>query len=62
MRIMPLYAAAPIAVRGSATLPSQGTRIESVGTSDQTQRKIVSFTSYPSLPTELFPFVLFSPK
>ena len=62
MRIIPLYASSTIAVRGSTALPSQGTVIESVGTVDKTARKIVSFRGYPSLPTELFPFVLFSPK
>lgn len=62
MRIIPLYAPSTIAVRGTTPLPSQGTIIESVGVADNTQRKIVSFQGYPSLPTELFPFVLFSPK
>jgi len=62
MRIIPLYASSTVAVRGSTALPSQGTVIESVGTVDKTARKIVSFRGYPSLPTELFPFILFSPK
>ena len=62
MRIIPLYASSTIAVRGSTALPSQGTIIESVGTVDKTKRKIISFRGYPSLPTELFPFILFSPK
>lgn len=62
MRIVPLYASSPVAVRGSTALPAQGTLVESVGTADNTQRKIVSFRGYPSLPTELFPFILFSPK
>lgn len=69
-RIMPLYASTPIAVRGCQSngtgncnpLPSQGTLIQSTGTSDNAQRKIVSFQSYPKLPPEVFPFVLFAPN
>lgn len=64
LRIIPLYSSATIAACGCSgpPLPSQGTIIESVGIADNTQRKIVSFRGYPSLPTELFPFVLFAPK
>jgi len=69
MRIIPLYSSTIIGVRGCDgagnncnALPAQGTVIESVGTSDKTQRKIVSFRSYPKLPTEFFPYALFSPQ
>jgi hypothetical protein len=68
-RIIPLYASTPIGVQacngggGSCSvLPGQGTLIESTGISENAQRKIVTFRSYPKLPTELFPFVLFSPN
>lgn len=62
MRIVPLYSATPIGIVGSTNLPSQGTIITSVGVSDTSQRKIVSFRGFPKIPIELFPFVLFSPK
>lgn len=68
-RVVPLYAGTKVAVRACdisgnncSNLPSQGTVITSVGTADTAQRKISGFKSYPSLPTELFPFILFSPK
>lgn len=68
-RIRPLYSSTSIGVNGCnsgggtcANLPSQGTVIESVGTSANAQRKIVTFRSYPKIPTELFPYVLFAPK
>lgn len=64
VRILPLYASTVIGVGngGGNPLPSQGTVVTSTGTSDNTQRKIVSFRGYPKLPVELFPFILFSPK
>jgi Tfp pilus assembly protein PilX len=68
-RIIPLYSATPMAVKacnsgggGCNTLPAQGTIIQSTGISENAQRKIVSFQSYPKLPPEIFPFVLFSPN
>lgn len=64
-RIIPLYASTEIGVRKGAAdpnLPVQGTIVTSLGTSDTAQRKIVSFRSHPKLPTELFPFIFFSPK
>lgn len=69
IRIIPLYAPSALAVNGCDSikanclpLPDQGSLIESVGVSDTTQRKVVSFSGYPTLPTEVFPFVLFSPR
>lgn len=69
MRIIPLYSATRIGVRGcNATgsncnaLPSQGRLITSVGTSDDTQRKIVGIQENPKLPVSFFPFVIFSPR
>jgi hypothetical protein len=68
-RVVSLYAPTKVAVEACdaahancSTLPSQGTVITSVGTAGTASRKIVSFKSNPSLPTELFPFILFSPK
>lgn len=68
-RIIPLYASTAIGVRGCnaggggcLALPAQGTVIESVGTSENAQRKIISYRAYPKLPTELFPFVIFAPN
>jgi len=60
-RVIPLYAPTVIGVEGTTALPAQGTVVSSVGTSDNTQRKIVSFRGYPKLPPELFPFIFFSP-
>jgi Tfp pilus assembly protein PilV len=68
-RVIPLYAPTLIGVRGCnaggtgcLTLPAQGTTIESTGTADNAQRKIITFRTYPKLPTEVFPFVLFQPN
>ena len=69
VRIIPLYGTTVIGVKGCdasdtncAALPSQGTVIEAVGTSDTTQRKLVSYRHYPKLPTELFPYSFFAPQ
>lgn len=69
MRIVPIYAATPIAVRGcNATngncrmLPSQARVITSVGTADTTQRKLVVLQENPKIPVHMFPFILFSPR
>jgi hypothetical protein len=69
VRVIPLYAPTKLGVNGCnnigancLSLPDQGSVVQSVGISDNTQRKIVSFVGYPALPAELFPFVLYSPK
>jgi hypothetical protein len=69
MRIVPLYASTRIAIRGCDggngncnSLPAQGTQIVSVGTADNTQRKIVGFQENPKLPVPFFPFIIFSPR
>ena len=69
IRVTPLYASTALGVNGCdainsncLSLPSQGSLVESVGKSDTTTRKVVSFVGYPQLPTEMFPFVLYSPK
>jgi Tfp pilus assembly protein PilX len=68
-RVVPLYAGSLIAVAGQdagnnpLSLPAQGKTIVSTGKSDNgtTHRKVAVFESYPELPTELFPFTIFSP-
>lgn len=69
LRIVPLYAPTLLAAKGCdgansncSSLPSQGTVVEAIGKSDTTVRRIISYRSYPKLPIEIFPFVLFSPK
>jgi hypothetical protein len=65
VRIIPLYAPSFVGAQNAPAdpvLPSQGSIITAVGTSENTKRKIVSFRGHPKLPTELFPFVFFSPK
>jgi Tfp pilus assembly protein PilX len=68
VRIVPLYAPAAIAVTGcNATntvcnaLPSQGTVIQSTGTSADTERQIVTYRYYPTLPSEILQYTLFVP-
>lgn len=62
VRIVPLYQNTTVGVvaSGGLDLPSQGFRIESVGQSGQTQRKITVYRGYPKIPYEIFPNVIFS--
>ncbi len=60
-KVSPLYASTKIGVQGNLALPPQGNIITSTGTVDNSQRKITVFQSYPELPSELFPYTLFSP-
>lgn len=62
IRVIPIYKNAIIGVKATQTLPSQGKKIESVGSSGSTQRKINYVQGYLSLPVEFFPNILFSPK
>ncbi len=69
IRIAPLYAPTAIGVRGCdgfgnncQALPAQGKLVTSVGTSQNTQRKLVGFQEYPKLPMQIFPYILFSTK
>lgn len=69
IRVVPIYAATSVGITGCdgvgancVALAEQGSIIQSVGVSNDTQRKIINFTGYPTLPTEIFPFVLFSPR
>lgn len=61
-RIIPLYFNTPMAVVGSVALPSQGSTITSTGTSGTTTRKVNVFQGYPEIPSEFFPYNLFSPQ
>ena len=60
-RIVPLYFETPIGILGDSALPAQGSIINSVGTSGTTTRKITVFQGFPTLPSEYFPYGLFSP-
>lgn len=62
VRIIPLYGPSLIGVRGSNVLPSQGKLITSVGTADNTQRKLIGFQEYPRIPVQFFPYTLFAPQ
>lgn len=61
VRIVPLYAGTPIAVRGDNIFPSQGKKIEATGISGETERKITFYQGYAKLPSEFFQHILFSP-
>lgn len=59
-KIIPLYTSSEIAVTpNTGTLPSQGLIINSIGASgaqgSRTERKIIVFQGFPSLPVEYFP-------
>ena len=69
VRIVPLYAPALIGVKGCdaagancSALPAQGTVIQAVGTSDTTQRKIMTYRYYPALPAEILQYSFFVPQ
>lgn len=61
VRIVPLYASTPLGVSSTATLPQQGKRIVSTGSSGGTQHKIVVLQGNPKFPTEFFPYLILSP-
>lgn len=60
-KIIPLYTNASMGVTGSTPLPSQGSTITSTGKSGGTERKVNVFQGYPEIPSEYFPYNLFSP-
>lgn len=62
MRVVPLYASSPLAVvsANSVSLPVQGSQISSTGVSGGTARQVTLFQGYPALPSEFFPYILFS--
>lgn len=60
-RIIPFYTNTVIAVTGSTALPSQGSTVVSTGVSGDTERKVTVFQGYPEVPSEYFPYNLFTP-
>lgn len=62
IRVVPLYYSASLGIVGSSALPSQGNKIESVGASGLTNRKVTVYQGYSQLPPEFFPYILFSPR
>lgn len=66
VKIIPLYNSTQVAVVSEnlsgqpLALPSQGSIVESTGTSGETVRRITYYQSYPQLPIELFPYSLIS--
>lgn len=61
VRATPLYTSTPIGVTATVALPSQGKRVESIGESGGTTRKISLFQGWRKLPSEFFQHVAFSP-
>lgn len=62
IRVIPLYHNTTLGVIATPPLdlPPQGFRIESIGQSGSTQRKITVYRGFPKIPYEFFPTVLFS--
>lgn len=66
MKIIPLYNSTVVAIVAEnlsgqpIALPSQGSVIESTGTSGETVRRITYYQSYPQMPIELFPYSIIS--
>ncbi|MFH1187167.1 MAG: hypothetical protein V1697_03285 [Candidatus Levyibacteriota bacterium] len=60
-RVVPLYENTSIGVSGTVALPNQGSVISSSGKSGETERKVTVFRGYPKVPSELFPYNLFTP-
>lgn len=64
-RVVPIYASTPIAVEGNKALPTQGFKIDSIGTSGggdrEVKRSISFFRTYDELPTPYFMYGLFAP-
>ena len=58
-RVIPLYSGTIIAVTGTNNLPSQGRKIDSVGASGGTERKVTFYQGYSKLPAELFQHGIF---
>lgn len=60
-RIVPLYASAIMAVKGTSEFPTQGSVITSVGSSGTTERRVNVFQGYPEIPAEYYLYNLFVP-
>ena len=61
IKVLPIYANAYVAVNSSITFPQQGKTITSTGTSDTATRTVNVYQGYAEVPTEFFPYSLFSP-
>jgi hypothetical protein len=64
-RVIPLYAPSIVAIQNcgcNGGMPIQGTVIQSVGTSSNTEREIQTYRYYPQLPPEIFQYNLFVPQ
>jgi hypothetical protein len=63
VRVVPLYAPALAAVRGTngagTPLPAQGTVVQSTGTSGTTEREIITYDYYPKLPGDILQYSFF---
>lgn len=66
VKVIPLYNSTTVAVVAQdlsgqpIALPSQGSVVESTGTSGETIRRITYYQSYPQMPIELFPYNIIS--
>lgn len=61
MKIIPLYTSSPVSVKSSgAVFPSQGSVIESTGTSGDTVRKVTYYSAFPQMPLEYFSYAIIS--
>ncbi|MBI4084310.1 MAG: pilus assembly PilX N-terminal domain-containing protein [Candidatus Levybacteria bacterium] len=60
-RIIPLYASTAIGIEGDSPFPPQGSVIESVGKSGDSQHKIRVFRGFPKVPNEFFTTLLLVP-
>ena len=66
VKVIPLYNSTTVAVVAQdlsgqpIALPSQGSVVESTGTSGETVRRITYYQSYPQMPIELFPYNIIS--
>jgi hypothetical protein len=57
IRVVPLYAPSLVAVSGCCNaFPAQGIVVSSTGTSNTTERKIVSYQYYPMIPSEVLQY------
>ncbi len=61
IRVTPIYADTKIAIKSSRDLPPQGIQIDATGISGETTRKVSVFQGYPEIPSEFFPYSIFSP-
>lgn len=60
MKVIPIFNSSKIALQATSNFPSQGSIVESTGTSGDTVRKVVYYQSHPQLPLEVFPYSLIS--